>query len=94
MREIPKDIYDRLVFRTTKHDSTPYVVDIRPLEPCESCGKEIQNKRVVRIHQVVFPITHWREQCSLCNLCAVKGSNTWLPARELSEKLRKLHKGK
>lgn len=90
MREIPKEIADRLTFETTsKTDPTLYVTNVKPASPCD-CGKILDKQRFVRIAKNVEPIPHWREYCHSCNRASVFGENSWHTSAELNLKLRAL----
>jgi hypothetical protein len=85
---IPKQILDRCEFRTTKQDSTEYLVKIKPEKPCE-CGQELDDTRRTRIQRTVEPVPHWREYCYTCKLVSILGENSWMRAAELNAIMRK-----
>jgi hypothetical protein len=87
--QIPKEILDRCEFRSTKADSTEYLVRIKPIAPCE-CGAELDDTRRTRIQRTVEPKPHWREYCYTCKLVSVLGEGNWQSAKELNAKMRKL----
>ena len=85
---IPKEILDRCEFKSSKQDSTEYLVRIKPVAPCE-CGKELDDTRRVRLAKTAEPIPHWREYCSTCKLVSIWGENNWMSAKDLNAIMRK-----
>ena len=83
---IPKDILDRCTFKVDK-DNNETISAIKPLEPCP-CGRVLEDVRRVRLAKTKEPIPHYREYCITCKLVSVLDHNTWMPARELNNKLR------
>ena len=84
---IPKEILDRCEFKSSKQDSTEYLVRIKPIAPCE-CGKELEDTRRVRLAKTVEPRPHWREYCITCKLVSIYNENTWMKPVELNAIMR------
>jgi hypothetical protein len=83
---IPKDILDRCTFKVDK-DNNESISAIKPLEDCP-CGRVLDNTRRVRLAKTKEPHPHYREYCHTCKLVSILYHNTWMPARELNNKLR------
>lgn len=90
MREIPKEILDRLEFRAVaKCDPIKKVVRIKPIAPCEACGRELEEVRRITIQPRCEPVRHRREYCFNCRLVAVSGTNEFMPCHELNRIMRR-----
>lgn len=70
MKEMPKEIAERLIFKSQSEERAAYPVleKVVPLtKPCEDCGI-IVTGRTEEIRQYTFPREHWRRQCAHCKL--------------------------
>lgn len=91
MKEIPKEIFDRLEFEnaTTHNDNHNLrITKVRAIAPCESCGRQLDETRYVRIQKNEQPRPHWREYCYTCKLVSPLGEHDWQATQELNAKMR------
>ena len=87
--EIPKHIQERLTFSEGKNDHrlNARVVTVKPVDPCEACGIELEDTRRTKIALCSQPIEHWREYCYTCKMVSVLRENNFQGVAELNRHL-------
>lgn len=71
--QIPKDILERLVFKTSKEEGDdasqyPSLKTItHPMVPCEDCDLMVSDRRI-DYKRNVKPIPHWKQTCRNCGM--------------------------
>lgn len=85
MKQLPKEIAQRVVFET--RDQIVSVKSIKPLEDCE-CGAELAETRVVKIALTEFPFPHIREYCSICRRHRHAGGEWHSAVSDLNQTMR------
>jgi hypothetical protein len=75
--QIPKDIESRITWTRRKDEAWSRVQRIKPYTPCEDCGRELTETRIVKTSTVVSPWPHRREHCKTCNRHRHQESKDW-----------------
>ena len=91
MKQIPKEILERLEFEKPSAynlDHCLSVISVKAVDPCDSCGLELDEVRRVKIQRNQEPRPHWREYCYTCKLVSPLGEDDWQPTQQLNAKMR------
>jgi len=70
MKAIPKDILDRIEWRSTGEMKAAVPVPKRIThepKPCDDCGMTVIDRRI-EYRQRINPELHWAQKCENCNL--------------------------
>jgi hypothetical protein len=72
MKNIPKDILNRLEFKTSKKEPAlgPVLRKVNPIEkPCDDCGKIVLDRRVrLSVNRSKLTKPHVKHHCQACKL--------------------------
>ena len=70
MLNLPDWLLDYVELENNKkfEASPPTIKKLKPLKPCDSCGKELDEIRYVDIRPIKQPIEYLQKKCRICKL--------------------------